>query len=136
MRDDRHTLRFVPTMEGFESAAAALRALLDQRGIDGMARYNTELAFEEIALNIIRHGSPRGEVTTTVVFGPEIVMTFDDDGLPFDPTAAPDPVLPSSIEEAKVGGLGLLLVKQFSSRMTYRRTPEARNQLTLAIPAS
>jgi serine/threonine-protein kinase RsbW len=131
-----HVLRFPATIEAFEEAALALRSLLDAQGATGLPRFHVELAFEEIATNIIRYGSPSGDVEVTVVFGEDdIVLTFEDDGVPFDPAGQPLPAVPASIDEARVGGLGLVLVRKISTRLTYTRTAAHRNRLTLAIPA-
>jgi anti-sigma regulatory factor (Ser/Thr protein kinase) len=128
-------LRFRGTIAGLEQAANELRGLLDARPLAAAPRYNVELVFDEIAGNIVRHGRPGSDVALTVSFyDHEIVLTFDDDGGPFNPSEWPKPVLPTSIGEAPVGGLGLLLVTQLSTRMIYERTPQERNHLTLAIP--
>jgi len=136
MPSDQHVLRFPGTRAGFENAAAALRGVLDARGLSDGPRYNVELAFEEVATNIIRHGSPHGDVEVVIAFSEhEIVLTFDDDGAAFDPREHPAPAVPASIDEAAPGGLGLVLVRKVTSRMTYERTSQHRNHLTLAISA-
>jgi len=133
---NQHVLRFPGTRAGFEEAANALRGVLDARGVSGGPRYNVELAFEEVATNIVRHGSPRGDVEVIIAFDDrEIVLTFDDDGTAFDPREQPAPPVPASIDEAALGGLGLVLVRKISSRLTYERTSRNHNQLTLAIAA-
>jgi serine/threonine-protein kinase RsbW len=68
-----------------------------------------------------------------VMDGQAIVLTFDDDGRPFDPLAHPDPRPPETLSDAPVGGLGLLLVRQQSTRLSYERTPEGKNRLTVTI---
>jgi serine/threonine-protein kinase RsbW len=135
MSTNPHVLRFPATLAGLEPAASALRDLLNAHGVEGRPRYHVELAFEEVFANIVRHGSPSGDVEVTVQFGDdEIVVTFEDDGLPFDPCEPPDPVAPTSIDDAQVGGLGLVLLRKLT-RMTYERKPTGRNLLTVAIPA-
>jgi len=130
-----HLLRFPATLSGLAEAARALCTLLDDGGRTGPGRYNVELAFEEIAVNIVNHGAATGEITAAVVLDQaETVLTFEDDGVPFDPRDQPDPRLPTSIHEATVGGLGIMLVRNLSSRMSYERTAEGRNRLTIAIP--
>jgi anti-sigma regulatory factor (Ser/Thr protein kinase) len=131
----RQHLRFRGTLAGYADAAVVLRQLLDAEQLNASTRYNVELAFEEIVTNIIRHGSPRADVDVAVAVEPEeVVLTFVDDGTLFDPSVPPDPALPASLDEARVGGLGLYMVRHLSSRMTYARTPEDHNSLTVAIP--
>jgi serine/threonine-protein kinase RsbW len=135
MTTNPHLLRFPSTLDGLEHAAGALRDLLHARHVDDGPRYNVELVFEEVVANIVRHGSPTSDVEVAIRFDDEeIVMTFEDDGVPFDPLERPDPVAPTSIDDARVGGLGLVLLKKLT-RMGYQRTPTNRNLLTLVIPA-
>jgi anti-sigma regulatory factor (Ser/Thr protein kinase) len=131
-----YAIRFRGTLAGFAKATAELHQLLDQQALADAARFNVQLAFEEIGVNIVRHGRPTADVELRVAFAPqEVVLTFEDDGIPFDPIQRADPVLPSSLDEAQVGGLGVMLTKQLASRMHYERTAEAHNRLTLAIDA-
>jgi serine/threonine-protein kinase RsbW len=136
MLASEHVLRFSATLAGHADAAASLRQLLDTRQLEDGPRYNVELAFDEITANIIRHGSPTGEIKVQLEFREdEIVLTFEDDGVPFDPREQPTPPVATSIENAPIGGLGLVLVRKISTRMDYERTADERNHLTLAIAA-
>jgi anti-sigma regulatory factor (Ser/Thr protein kinase) len=128
-------LRFAATMASFEQASADARAALDACDVSGPARHNAELVFEEIVSNVIRHGhAPEVEVSLTP--HPDshtIVLTFEDAGPPFDPLEQPTPTLPKSLDEARLGGLGLLLVRKASTGLHYERTPAETNRLTVTI---
>lgn len=63
----------------------------------------------------------------------QIRLQVADDGPPFDPTARAPAILPRSLDEATPGGLGIHLIRQYTSVMTYRREGD-RNILTLALP--
>jgi anti-sigma regulatory factor (Ser/Thr protein kinase) len=121
-------------------ASRDLRALLDVHSTAGTPRYNVELAFEEVVANIIRHAAATRDVEVAICFSDdEIVMTFEDDGVFFDPHTRPDPVPPTSIDDAPVGGLGLVLLKKIATRLEYKRTSRERherNVLTIALPAA
>ena len=54
----------------------------------------------------------------------EIALTVEDDGPPFDPTVRPEPTLPSSLESARIGGLGLLMVRRVAPSLQYTRVGE------------
>ena len=47
------------------------------------------------------------------------MMTFMDNGEPFDPLQKQDPNVSLSAEERKVGGLGIFLVKQTMDEVKY-----------------
>ena len=132
-------LQVTATRAGFERGAHELRTVLDASGVTGGARYNAELVFEEVVLNTIRHGY-RDEgagraIDVSIACRPEaIVMTFEDDAPEFDPRERPDPVLPKSLDEAREGGLGLLLVRRLARDIQYERTSDRHNRLTVTIP--
>jgi signal transduction histidine kinase len=89
--------------------------------------------FEEVISNVIRHGEAHQIEVSVARQADGIVLTFDDDGQPFDPLQRPTPVLPTSIEEAPLGGLGLLLLRKASTQLRYERTPGQTNRLTVTI---
>jgi len=134
----RVEIRFRGSHEGFAHGFKRLRHALDREALNATTRYNAELVFEEIVANIVGHGARNGrepDVCVTLEARPDsIVLIFDDDGVPFDPRGLPDPVKPKSLEEAKVGGFGLMLVRHAASSLEYLRTAEDRNQLTVRVP--
>lgn len=133
----RTEIRFPGNHDGFAQAFAQLRGALDAERLDAAARYNAELVFEEIVANIVGHGAVHGhepDVRVTLELHPDaIVLTFDDDGMPFDPRGRPDPRPARSLEEAQVGGFGLMLVRRAASSLDYLRTAEGRNRLTVRL---
>jgi serine/threonine-protein kinase RsbW len=132
----QHVLRFHPTRAGQADASDSLRAVLAARQVGDRACHDVELVFEEIAGNIIRHGLPTADVGVRIDFrDDEITLAFVDDGVPFDPREQPSPLVPTSIDDAPVGGLGLVLVRKLARHMDYERTADERNHLTLAISA-
>lgn len=138
---ERHdTFTVAATRAGFERGAHQFRTLLDACGVTGSPRYNSELVFEEVVLNTIRHGyhdDGNGRaIRISVHIRPDaIVVTFEDDAPAFDPGEQPSPVLPESLEEAREGGLGLFLVRKLARDVQYERTSD-RNRLTVTIGTS
>jgi anti-sigma regulatory factor (Ser/Thr protein kinase) len=64
--------------------------------------------------------------------GENIVIRVCDDGVAFDPSAAPQVDVEQPLEERRVGGLGIHLVRQFVEQLEYRRL-EGRNDLKLRV---
>jgi len=106
--------------------------------------------FEEVVANIVRHGvRPVGETDVEVVLetSPDVItLTFDDDGVAFDP-CSDAPAIPASgartrsataatLDSAPDGGFGLMMVRRAVNKMNYRRTADARNHLTVELDAS
>ena len=126
-------LEFSGTPDGFRSAFEALIA-------ETRVRRRVELVFEEIVANIVRHAAPAGapaQVAVAVdVDDGGITLTFDDDGVPFDPTALAEPVPAKTLDGAPIGGLGVGMVRRLARQVEYRRTGESRNRLVVTLPPS
>jgi serine/threonine-protein kinase RsbW len=129
---------FPGTHGGFAAGFDWLRQRLDAEELGAAARYNVELVFEEIVANIVNYGAVPGQdlqVHVTLQSLPAtIVLTFEDNGVPFDPcqrTAAP--VHAKSLEEAQIGGFGLILVRHAARSLTYERTADGQNRVTVTL---
>jgi serine/threonine-protein kinase RsbW len=133
-------LWFTGNLAGFTQAAADLRAALDRAGVQGRARYRAELIFEEVVTNVIRHGyqdNTRHTIGVDVTGGDRtIVLTFEDDGRPFDPLGQPARVQATSLDDPPIGGLGIAIVRKAAKDIRYTRTADGRNRLTVTIAAS
>jgi anti-sigma regulatory factor (Ser/Thr protein kinase) len=62
-----------------------------------------------------------------------VIVEVEDDGEPFDPFAAPPGSPASAIEDAAIGGRGILLIRSYASDHHYSRVA-GRNRLLLVIP--
>ncbi len=128
-------MRFPPTRDGFKVASRTLIELLHARPLAVDARYDIQLVFDEIAINIVHHGRPRSDVDVRITFHEtHVILMFEDDGHPFDPRQHPEPPPPTSPHDASFGGRGIMLVRRLSSHIEYEVTPQSRNLLTLAVP--
>lgn len=123
------------------SAAAQLPALnqflqefWSAFGLPAAEAFAFELALEEVFMNVVMHGSPAGpapqvEVSLALVDG-GLTLTVEDDGPPFDPLALPPPDVAASLDERRIGGLGVHLVRQMMDAVSYSRAG-ARNRLSM-----
>lgn len=85
----------------------------------------TNLAVDELLNNIISygyddHGRHKISVTVTMDDG-ALVTEIRDDGVPFDPTRAPDKPPSGSLQERPVGGIGLHFVHSLMDEVRYTR---------------
>jgi anti-sigma regulatory factor (Ser/Thr protein kinase) len=74
----------------------------------------------------------RIELSCSIADG-RIELELRDDGPAFDPTGRPPPPRPASLAEARPGGLGIHLIRSYTSRMEYRREG-THNVLRLTLP--
>ena len=59
-----------------------------------------------------------------------VVITFMDDGQPFDPTKTADPNVALRAEERDIGGLGIFMTKKLMDDVSYEYR-DGKNILTL-----
>jgi len=130
------------TMAALADAQAALGAWLDGRPLTVRDRHRIELVFEELAANIVMHGYPEGPdgrhlIQARLSLRPgRADWVLEDDGSPFDPRGAAGRRLDEAgeDEEARIGGLGLLLVRRFTASMVHQRAAGGANRLDVVIP--
>ena len=101
--------------------------------------YALRLCLEEAVVNTVMHGIPApGAADDTVRVHVEshdtatIDVTIEDSCAAFDPLGLPPPTRPESIMDAPIGGLGVHLMRQYTSRLAYARVGEL-NRLTMTI---
>ena len=96
--------------------------------------FRVNLVLEELGLNIMSYGYDEGlhEFEITLTSEADVLrIEFTDDGRPFDPlNEAPELDLDASVDDRKVGGLGIHLVRTMVDEMSYRREQD-KNHLTL-----
>jgi anti-sigma regulatory factor (Ser/Thr protein kinase) len=107
---------------------------LQNAGVDARAVHHVALVLEEILTNIATHGGRPAEPTKVriTVEPKRVAGEIFDSGSPYDPRTGPTPDLEATLEDRRIGGLGLHLVKQLTSELDYERRGE-RNRTVFAI---
>jgi serine/threonine-protein kinase RsbW len=59
-----------------------------------------------------------------------VVLNIEDNGIPFNPLEKIDPDFPENVESAKIGGLGILIIRKLMDNVSYERK-QGRNKLTM-----
>jgi serine/threonine-protein kinase RsbW len=115
--------------------------------IEGWARkvvssdvsFAVQLCLEEAVANVMMYGGMSDARLKIVIEvehnGATLVARVVDNGRQFDPTQAPPPSMPASLAEAKIGDLGIHLMRSFASGMHYERR-DGCNRLTLRFMES
>ena len=130
-----HSFRVEATADRLPEAIAGLDAWWAEAGLPDEARFAFELVLEEIFMNVVMHGSPpEGAPCMVDVIldrrGDGVVMEIADDGLPFDPLAMESPDTAAPMEDRRVGGLGVYLVREMMDTVHYLHS-EGRNRLSV-----
>jgi serine/threonine-protein kinase RsbW len=104
------------------------------RGLSANVSFAVQVCLEEAVANIIMYSSTTDDRLEIVVEverrGELLVARIEDNGSAFDPTQVLRPPVPASLAEAKVGNLGIHLMRSFASGMHYEHR-DSRNCLTM-----
>ncbi|MCL2014203.1 MAG: ATP-binding protein [Oscillospiraceae bacterium] len=86
-------------------------------------RTQISIAVEEIFVNIANYAySPEiGSVTIRLTAGDEIIISFEDNGKPYNPFEGTGPDITTDVQEREVGGLGIFMVRSIMDSVEYRR---------------
>ena len=110
-----------------------------QQDVSPDVSFAIQLCLEEAVANVIMYGATDDDRLEIAVElernGETLVARLEDNGRQFDPTRVSPPTIASSLEEAKVGDLGIHLVRSFANGMDYERR-NGRNRLTLRFVES
>ncbi|MBU0716466.1 MAG: ATP-binding protein [Verrucomicrobia bacterium] len=113
------------TLTSLAPLTTAANRFLDQHTVPHEAIFRVNLAIEEIVTNIIKYGyddtAPHTITVNLALFPDTIRLQLKDDGHPFDPLQTPAPDIHLPLDQRKIGGLGLHLVRETVSRIVYRR---------------
>jgi len=104
------------------------------RDLSADLSFAVQVCLEEAVANIIMYSTTtdnRLEIVVEVERSDRAVVAWiEDNGSAFDPTQVLGLPVPTSLAEAKVGNLGIHLMRSFASGMHYERR-DTRNRLTM-----
>ncbi|MBS9476135.1 ATP-binding protein [Ancylobacter radicis] len=129
-------LRLPNQLSQMEKLVAALEFFTETCAIPPKPAYRLTLAVDEFVNNAVDYGygdGRPGEIGVHVRhLGDALELTLTDDGDPFDPFNAPPPDLTGSLEERRIGGLGVHLVRTMADSFAYKRE-DGRNVVSLRL---
>ena len=108
-----------------DSLCQNLETFGNRFGLSKKLIFEINLALDELFTNIISYGfKDDNEHTIKVTITPrneEICLCIEDDGRPFNPVEFETPDLSCSIEECKIGGLGIHIIRKLMDDICYER---------------
>ena len=91
-----------------------------------------QIAADEIFSNIVYYSGAKNARINITESGEKLSLLFEDDGVPYDPTAAKEPDVTLSADEREIGGLGIFLVRKTASEFKYENK-DGKNLLTVVF---
>lgn len=123
------------TVESIPEVTAFVDGQLEALDCPIKAQMQIDIAIDELFSNIAHYAYHPGvgpaTVRVEVVEDPmAVVITFIDEGVPYDPLSTEDPDISLSAEERQIGGLGIYMVKKSMDEVVYEYK-EGRNILRI-----
>lgn len=77
------------------------------------------LIVEEVFVNIVDYSEADFIIVEIEYENATLMLNFIDNGIEFNPLLKENPELPDTVDEAQIGGLGILLTKELSDELDY-----------------
>jgi serine/threonine-protein kinase RsbW len=135
---------FKANVSDIASAASWIESIAASAEFTDAQAFSIQVCIEELMSNIVRHGEghsgshfswPSGSDHLTIAIAIDadadrIMVTVEDNARPFDLGKAVAKKIDQPLDQLEPGGLGIHLVKSFSSTMEYQRTEDG-NRVTV-----
>lgn len=119
-------------LENLDRVISFIHAQLRQCSCPKRKWGQIDIAVEELYVNVCRYAyREQDEVGSFQIdcsiddAARVVTLQLTDQGTPFNPLTRKDPTRPASIQEAKVGGLGILMAKRSMDELDYRRDDDS-----------
>ena len=132
---DELTVHLANRLEEIERLAGVIEAFCAQHQLPDAIAFAFNLSLDEVVTNIISYA-----FTDVQEHAIDVRLRLDagvlhaevsDDGRPFNPIEVPAPDLDAPIEERRIGGLGIHIVREMMDTLGYAREG-GRNVLRLS----
>lgn len=130
-------LKVEATIENLAKVFVFLQEALEKADVPPKVKRQIKLCVEELYMNITHYAynpdTGPASIAVDVMKDSEptrVVVSFTDQGKPYDPLAKEDPDLELGIDDRPIGGLGIYLVKTTMDKIEYERKDD-KNVLTI-----
>ncbi len=134
--DPEHSVKLAlaPRLDEIGRMVEAVEAFGERSGFPAATLYQVALVLDELITNIVSYGVDPQEsrpITVELTYADgTLTIAVSDPGRPFDPRSVPAPDIEASLEDRKVGGLGVHLARTMMDSFDYRYA-DGRNNVTL-----
>ena len=101
-----------------------LQSMLQKYGCSEKIMMQIHLVIEELFVNIASYGYQNNNGTCNVIIDYDgektVVLTIEDNGIPFNPLEKVDPDITLPAEKREIGGLGIFITKKIMDQIEYQ----------------
>ena len=111
-------------VENIPTVTAFVEEQLEQYNCPMKAQMQIDIAIDELFSNIAQYAynpkTGKATVRVEVTENPmAVIITFIDNGVPYNPLAKTDPDVTLSADKREIGGLGIFMVKKSMDDISY-----------------
>ena len=122
----------IPDDQSFEAVQLFGETLTRKLSVIPKVANKVNIVIDEIYSNIVHYSDAKLAKIEYRIEKGRLVLTFTDNGKPYNPLETKEPDLTISAEDREIGGLGIFIVKRMSESMKYEYE-NGKNILQLAI---
>lgn len=134
MMGNKFTLKVEANLKNLSVISSAISEAMKQANIEAAIIPRVLLAVDEACTNIALYAYPerKGYIWLACWLNHGyFVISIEDKGKPFNPCSVPPPKLDVSLDDRKVGGLGIYFLRTFMDEISYKYNPKTGNQLIM-----
>ncbi len=125
-------IKVIPNEKSFAAVQYFAEDLTKKLSVVPKVSNKVNIAFDEIYSNIVNYSNADIAEIKYEIVGGKLILTFSDNGTPYNPLETKEPDVTLSAEDRKIGGLGIFMVKKMTESMEYKYENE-RNILSIVI---
>ena len=134
MTPKRYSFKLKNELSELKTLSQHLTHFSQVYGLSNTTLSEINICLDELFTNIVLHGY-KDDLAHLIRFSiflnnNSIILNVEDDGIPFNPFNKIDSELPADLNSAKIGGLGIHIVKELMDDIWYQRK-RGKNRLTL-----
>lgn len=135
---DLFELEIESKLENLAEIGEFITDSMRELGLTDRKLFDIQMAVDEACTNIIKYGYTV-DVGMIIISccrsGEDVIVVIKDSSKPFDPMSIPPPDLDASLEERKIGGLGVYFMRTLVDEVKYE-FKDGANVLTMVVKAS
>ena len=125
-------IKVIPNEKSFAAVQSFAEDLTKKLAVVPQVSNKVNIAFDEIYSNIVNYSNADIAEIKYEIVGGKLILTFSDNGTPYNPLETKEPDVTLSAEDRKIGGLGIFMVKKMTESMEYTYEDD-KNILSLVI---
>ena len=134
MKGNKFGVKVEASLESLSVISSLVSEAMKQAKIDAAVIPKVLQAVDEACTNIALYAYPKrkGYIRLTCwLNNNDFVVSIEDKGKPFNPCSVPPPELDVSLDDRRVGGLGVYFMRKLMDDISYKHDPKIGNQLTM-----